>query len=44
MQKGQREIKEGLKRKIPARSARTGLIGLGYVGLPLAMEIKVITI
>ena len=38
MQKGQQEIKEGLKRKIPARSARIGVIGLGYVGLPLAME------
>ena len=27
-----------LKRKIRARSAKVGIIGLGYVGLPLAME------
>jgi len=27
-----------LARKIKARSARVGIIGLGYVGLPLAME------
>ncbi len=29
---------EGLKRRIEARSARVGVIGLGYVGLPLAVE------
>jgi UDP-N-acetyl-D-glucosamine dehydrogenase len=27
-----------LKRKIENRSAKTGIIGMGYVGLPLAME------
>jgi UDP-N-acetyl-D-glucosamine dehydrogenase len=28
---------EGLKRKLSAKSARVGIIGLGYVGLPLAV-------
>ncbi len=28
----------GLKKKIENRSANIGVIGLGYVGLPLAME------
>ncbi len=31
-------IKEELKQKIEDRSARVGVIGLGYVGLPLAAE------
>jgi UDP-N-acetyl-D-glucosamine dehydrogenase len=29
---------EGLHHKLKARTARTGVIGLGYVGLPLAVE------
>ena len=31
------QLKE-LSRKIEAREARVGVIGLGYVGLPLALE------
>jgi UDP-N-acetyl-D-mannosaminuronate dehydrogenase len=38
-QKGHRYIKEGLKRKISDRAVRAGVIGLGYVGLPLALEL-----
>src|SRR5580692_3100291 len=30
---------EELKRKIEARQARAGVVGLGYVGLPLAVEL-----
>ena len=29
---------EGLTEKIQTRSARVGVVGLGYVGLPLAVE------
>ena len=29
---------EALKQKIKARTARVGIVGLGYVGLPLAVE------
>src|SRR6202046_2289439 len=29
---------EALKEKIQSRTARVGIIGLGYVGLPLAVE------
>ena len=29
---------EALKQKIEARTARVGIVGLGYVGLPLAVE------
>ena len=31
-------IKETLMNKLEARTARVGIVGLGYVGLPLAME------
>jgi UDP-N-acetyl-D-glucosamine dehydrogenase len=31
-------IAEGLQEKIRSRSARVGIVGLGYVGLPLAVE------
>ena len=31
-------IKDGIKRLIEDRGARVGVIGLGYVGLPLAVE------
>jgi UDP-N-acetyl-D-glucosamine dehydrogenase len=30
---------EGLRKKIESRSARAGVVGLGYVGLPLAVEL-----
>ena len=30
---------EDLRRRIDAREARIGVIGLGYVGLPLAVEL-----
>jgi len=30
---------EVLKEKIAARTARIGIVGLGYVGLPLATEV-----
>lgn len=33
-----RNNKQELERKILARSARVGVLGLGYVGLPLAVE------
>ena len=29
---------QALKEKIEAKTARVGVVGLGYVGLPLAME------
>ncbi len=29
---------DALERKIKSRTARVGIIGLGYVGLPLAVE------
>src|SRR5579871_5778455 len=29
---------EDLRRKIESRTARVGVVGLGYVGLPLAVE------
>lgn len=29
---------EELKRRIEGRSAKVGIVGLGYVGLPLAVE------
>ena len=29
---------EALKSKIEAKTARVGIVGLGYVGLPLAVE------
>ena len=29
---------EALKQKIKSRTARVGIVGLGYVGLPLAVE------
>src|SRR5579871_4197230 len=29
---------EDLRRKIESRTARVGIVGLGYVGLPLAVE------
>jgi UDP-N-acetyl-D-glucosamine dehydrogenase len=32
------EIAAALRDKIAARTARVGIVGLGYVGLPLAME------
>src|SRR5205085_4263626 len=32
------ETKQGLLEKIASRQARIGIIGLGYVGLPLAVE------
>ncbi len=35
---GQSSTGEALKRKIADRSAHLGVIGLGYVGLPLALE------
>ena len=31
-------ISTGLEEKIRARTARVGIVGLGYVGLPLAVE------
>ncbi len=31
-------IAEGLQEKIKSRTARVGIVGLGYVGLPLAVE------
>src|SRR5262245_41807792 len=31
-------IGSGLEEKIRARTARVGIVGLGYVGLPLAVE------
>jgi UDP-N-acetyl-D-glucosamine dehydrogenase len=30
---------EQLRQKIETRKARTGVVGLGYVGLPLAVEL-----
>jgi len=36
--KDQLSVGEALKKKIVDRSARLGVIGLGYVGLPLALE------
>ena len=36
--KDQSSVGEALKKKIVDRSAHLGVIGLGYVGLPLAME------
>ena len=30
---------EALRQKIRSRTARTGVVGLGYVGLPLAVEL-----
>ncbi len=30
---------EALREKIRSRTARTGVVGLGYVGLPLAVEL-----
>jgi UDP-N-acetyl-D-glucosamine dehydrogenase len=35
---GQRSLGRELKQKIRERSAKVGVVGLGYVGLPLAME------
>ena len=35
---GQRSLARELKQKIHERSAKVGVVGLGYVGLPLAME------
>jgi UDP-N-acetyl-D-glucosamine dehydrogenase len=32
-------VAAALRRKLEARTARTGVIGLGYVGLPLAVEL-----
>jgi UDP-N-acetyl-D-glucosamine dehydrogenase len=32
------DMKQGLLAKIEDRSAVIGIVGLGYVGLPLAME------
>ncbi len=34
-----RSVEEGLQHKIRSREARAGVIGLGYVGLPLALEL-----
>ena len=31
-------VKEDIKRLVEAKGARVGVIGLGYVGLPLAVE------
>ncbi|HWK10894.1 MAG TPA: NAD(P)-binding domain-containing protein, partial [Vicinamibacterales bacterium] len=33
------QLSETLRNKLVARSARTGVVGLGYVGLPLAVEL-----
>ena len=30
---------EALRQKITSRTARVGVVGLGYVGLPLAVEL-----
>src|SRR5664279_4909886 len=40
MQVAERTVQtyEALKEKIKSRTARVGIVGLGYVGLPLAME------
>ena len=32
-------LAEKLREKIRSRTARTGVVGLGYVGLPLAVEL-----
>src|SRR5438128_7675545 len=32
-------VSQELRRRIEARTARAGVIGLGYVGLPLAVEL-----
>jgi UDP-N-acetyl-D-glucosamine dehydrogenase len=33
------QLSETLRQKLRARTARTGVVGLGYVGLPLAVEL-----
>jgi UDP-N-acetyl-D-glucosamine dehydrogenase len=33
------ELAESLRRKLDTRSAKVGVVGLGYVGLPLAVEL-----
>src|SRR5919107_821081 len=38
MQETLTTVKDELKQKIDARTARVGVVGLGYVGLPLAAE------
>src|ERR671916_1120206 len=38
MQETLTTVKDELKQKIGARTARVGVVGLGYVGLPLAAE------
>src|SRR5918997_995074 len=38
MQQTLTTVKDELKQKIEARTARVGVVGLGYVGLPLAAE------
>ena len=38
LRNGIEEIHMGLKEKLLAREATLGVIGLGYVGLPLAVE------
>ncbi len=37
--RGQRSLAASLKEKIQSKQARVGIVGLGYVGLPLAIEL-----
>ncbi|GAH84466.1 unnamed protein product, partial [marine sediment metagenome] len=39
MRKKKRNYSQELLSKIKKRKAKVGIIGLGYVGLPLAMEL-----